>query len=159
MGTALPLDDHAQAAAIAWSEAHQRRVHPGEMGRAPVAQRDQDAEHQRAHAQLVFFFFFFFFPGFVEPHGVLRRAPRRVTASASLGLVIPATRSPRRCEQVMPAASMKALRPMASMTATSHVARAKAPGVEPGEIALRRQAVDEGRRHGVPLRAARPPMT
>ena len=53
-------------------------------------------------------------------------APRRPTAISSLGADNPATRSPRRCEQVMPAASMKARRPIVSATSQSQVALRRA---------------------------------
>ena len=121
MGLVLPLDHHPEATPIVVVECEECGVDAGEMRRASVSEGEQDAQDERAHAQLAR-------PDpegqeRLEGHGDTRLvddgleggergrcrhdalAPNNDTASRSVGVATVATRSPRRCEHTMPAAS------------------------------------------------------
>jgi len=126
---ALMLDDDPEAPSIGFSERHERRMDAAEMRRTPVVLGEGHPEQEGPHAELA--------SSHPDREGRLdrgdlgrehrvvedrlqacehaqRRPTRSATASSSLRGKSPATRSPRRCEQVIPAASMNARRPIVS---------------------------------------------
>ena len=137
------------------------------MGRAAVGQGEQDAEQPAAGRQLAAAYACrqhrldqrchprgvdqLLQPAEVGLQG--RRPPSQATASSSLALGRAATMSPRRWQQLTPAAAMNAGSPMAAATSASQVARNRAtskrgksspPVSEPttGVVTLRRQGLE-----------------
>ena len=140
----MPVDVDPEAPAVDSRERDERLVHPGEVRRTVVGLGENQPEHEGAHGALA--------GSHPEREGGVdagdlccqrggvaeclcpgevdarqgRISQSKVTARASSGRGRTATRSPRRWEQVMPAASMNALSPIVSATLTSQVARSRA---------------------------------
>ena len=127
-------DDDSEAQAVLWRELDETRVHTRQMCRAVIGRGRQHAQQQGAHLQLTRAHSQrkppldrldrLFDTGVVEERleapswdhpGCLGQS--RPTACSSVGLARFATRSPRRWEQLIPAASMKARRPICAAMA------------------------------------------
>ena len=139
MRAALPVRDHAEPPLVVLGQRGQCLVDAGQAGGPVVGRHQRHARQQGADGQL---------PGAhpdrqeqLDPRGdagavgdVLqdrqrdhdgRAAPGSRTASASAAGSSPASRSPGRWEQVIPAARMNVARPGSSATSASQVARSR----------------------------------
>ena len=149
----FPVRDHAEAPLVVLGQRDQGLVDAGQVGGPVVGQHGQHAEQQGADGQL---------PG-ADPDGQEHLDPRRDagavgdlfqgrqrdhdgraapssrTASASAAGSRSASRSPRRWEQVIPAACMNVARPMSWAASASQVARSR-------EVSSRGSPVPAGQR-------------
>ena len=138
MRAVFPVRDDAQPPLVVVGQAGQGLVHAGQVGRPAVGLGQAHPGQQGAGAQL---------PG-ADPGRQQRLDPRRdaggvddllqpasesyrrvppssATASASLAGSSPATRSPSRWEQLIPAAGMNVARPSWPAQSASQVARSR----------------------------------
>ena len=134
----FPLRDHAEPELVACGQAGQGAVHAGQVGGPPVGQGQAHAGQQGADGQLPPAH-----PGGqhgLDPRrgaggvdGLLqhpqrdhgRAAPSSLTACSSPAGSRPARRSPRRWEQLIPAACMNVARPGSSAASASRLARSR----------------------------------
>jgi hypothetical protein len=138
MHPVLVPDEHPEAPSVGVGEADERAMHAREMRRTPVTETTADPKEEGPHQKLTGPHPDWerrLDPGDLGREAIVvenrleagevaqhrppkRRPPRSATASGSLRLGRWLTRSPRRWEQVIPAASMNARNPIASAIAT-----------------------------------------